>query len=112
MEQNQFQPIDVTDLDLTFGGKIEQLLPEYNKIPDDFKERNNWTDIIDTWFFQGLPKETEIIPKEGIDPSKALRHVQAIMRSFRPKHEHKTAGCAWLLSLWFDKFIVPENKPA
>jgi hypothetical protein len=45
----------------------------------------------------------------------AMRHVQYCMRSFEPKHEHKEAGCAYLLSLWFDDIEwtvkTPEAKP-
>jgi hypothetical protein len=44
----------------------------------------------------------EIKPKEGVDVDKALRHIQAIMRSYQPKHEHKEAAVAYLLSQWFD----------
>jgi hypothetical protein len=29
-------------------------------------------------------------------------HLKAIMGSFQPKHEHKTAGVAYLMSLWFE----------
>lgn len=32
-----------------------------------------------------------------------LGKIQAIMRSFEPKHEHKIAACAFLFELWFNK---------
>ena len=98
-------PKEITDLDMAFGGKMSELLPPYDKLPEDFqRRRNSWTNMVDRWFFSGLPKDTPIVVKEGIDGQKALRHIKTIMSSFQPKHEHKTAGCAYLLSIWFQKF--------
>jgi hypothetical protein len=39
-----------------------------------------------------------------VDTNKALAHIQCIMMSFEPKHEHKTAGVAFLLDEWFSKY--------
>lgn len=58
--------------------------------------------MITAWFHCGL-KKLEVVPKEGIDPQKALGHITAIMRSFEPEHGHKEAGCAYLCSLWFEE---------
>lgn len=98
------QPIEVTQVDMTFGGDMNKLLPAYNTIPEEFKNSyNNYSDFISHWFFNGLSdKDMErLTPKEGIDATKAMRHIAAIMRSWAPKHEHKTAGCAYLLSEFF-----------
>ena len=38
---------------------------------------------------------------EYIDPEAVNRHTRACLRSFEPRHEHKIAGVAYLLSLWF-----------
>jgi len=104
------QPKEVSDVDMAFGGKISKLMPSYEKIPDEFKRSSSkWGRIVAEWFFSGLPKGTEFIAKDGIDRAKALRHVKAILGSFEPKHEHKEAGCAYLLSLWFDDVKVPET---
>jgi hypothetical protein len=109
-EMDLMEPQEVQDVDLAFGGNMEELLPPYKEIPDEFKDNNTeWNRIVSQWFFQGLPGDTTIKPKEGIDPEKAVRHVAAVLRSFQPKHEHKEAGCAYLLSLWFDKFEVPKE---
>ena len=107
------KPTEVTQLDMAFGGEISDLMPAYNTVPEEFKDmndRNKFNKVISTWFFGGLPKETEFYPKEGIDTNAALRHVGAVLRSFEPKHEHKEAGCAYLLSLWFDDIQLPEKK--
>ena len=48
------------------------------------------------WFFYGL-KDAQFVPNEGIDKGEALRHLGYIMGSWEPQHEHKEAGCAYLL---------------
>lgn len=96
------KPIEVSDLEIAFGGDMKKLLPAWKDIPEEFKnERTKWNKVVSDWFFHGL-KNCIWKPKEGIEADKALRHVQAIMSSFEPKHEHKEAGCAYLLSLFFD----------
>jgi hypothetical protein len=96
------KPIKVNDADLAFGGDMRILLPKYNDIPDEFKDHyNKWAKIVSDWFFGGL-KNAKFTPKEGIDKSDALRHIKAIMTSWDPKHEHKEAGCAYLLSEFFE----------
>jgi len=49
-----------------------------------------------------MQTEIKYLPKEGIDPQMAFRHIKACLGDWGPKHEHKFAGCAYLLSLWFD----------
>jgi hypothetical protein len=96
-------PPDVTRLDLAFGN-IDHL-PPWEAIPDDFRrDRTPWNRQVGTWFFSGADKEwvARITPKAGIDKQAALAAVQAVLRSWAPKHEHKEAGAAYLLSLWFD----------
>lgn len=41
--------------------------------------------------------------KKNIDPEKTVRHIQTILSSFQPKHEHKIAGCAYLRSQFLMK---------
>lgn len=101
---------DVTGLDLAFGGDMEKLLPAWEEIPKEFRDgRTKWNRLVSTWFYRGL-KNTTWSPKEGVDTQKALRHVKAIMASWTPKHEHKEAGCAYLLSEFFgDVQYEPAN---
>jgi hypothetical protein len=80
-------------------------LPKWEVIPEEFKDRNDrnkWVKIIDDWFFKGLPKDTKFLPKEGVDAQAELKKISAIMNSWAPQHEHKTAGCAYLLSQAFE----------
>ena len=95
-------PAEVSQLELAFGGNMAKLLPPYESVPAEFKGHNGkWNNLVSTWFFQGL-KNAVWTPKPGIDKDKALRHIKAILGSWEPKHEHKEAGVAYLLSLWFD----------
>lgn len=98
----KFHPVDVTDVELAFGGKsMEKLLPKWSDIPEEFKNRTTkWNKLFRLIFFKGEAPGT-IASVEGIDPHKAGRHLRAIMKSWEPKHEHKEAGVAYLMSLWF-----------
>jgi len=92
---------EVTNADVAFGTTIG--LPDYDAIPDEFKNRygNKWVQLFNDWFFCGL-KKLEFIPKENVDVNKAIRHIKALMCSFSPSHEHKTAGVAYLMSQYFE----------
>jgi hypothetical protein len=48
-----------------------------------------------------------LTPREGVDKHKALAAIKAIIGSFAPKHEHKTSGCGYLLSEWFE--LAPKR---
>lgn len=107
-------PVPVlTDASQAFGNVDH--LPDYKSIPDEFKNwngRSKWNTIVTNWFFKGLPKETEFIPKPGVDGKEALRALNAIMRSWAPKHEHKEAGVAYLMSEWFEDVKMPTECTA
>lgn len=96
------QPTKVDALDAAFGGaNINDLLPPYDEIPEEFKQQTNkWVLWQQQWFFSGLERAPK--PKDGIDGNAAMRHLQAIQGSFDPKHEHKEAGVAYLASKWFE----------
>lgn len=103
---NKFnKPQVVEGIDLAFGGDMKKLLPPMSEIPEEFqRNKTEWNKLVSTWFFRGL-KSFDCVPKSGIDKGVALGHISAIMRSWEPQHEHKEAGCAYLLSLWFEKPI-------
>lgn len=106
------QPKSVTGADMAFGPKnIADYLPNYATVPDDFKRfsGNKWVDLTSKWFFSGLPAGTKFLPKPGIDADLALAHIRTCLASWDPKHEHKTAGVAFLLSEWFEDVEVPKD---
>ena len=101
---------NVSGLEMTFGGDMKKLLPAMSDIPREFQMgHTKWNDLVSTWLFYGL-KNCEWKPKEGIDTQQALRHIKAIMGSWEPKHEHKEAGCAYLLSEWFEDVKYERAK--
>lgn len=114
MNETTFLVVDVDDLSLAFGGDMKVLLPPYESIPDTFKrfQRNNkWIKFQSDWFFSGI-RNLQIVPKQGIDKKKAMRHLSAIQSSWEPSAEHKEAGVAYLASLWFEdvSYVVVDKK--
>lgn len=96
-------PQDVTDIDIAFGGSevVRRLMPPMEQIPKF--ARRSWAARLfsDLFFFGG--NVAHLAPKPGIDKRKAVRHIQVIMRSFAPKHEHKEAAYAYLFASWFEE---------
>lgn len=109
------EPMEVSDVFLVFPASVRHMMPEYKEIPEEFRNwnrPNKWGKLVATWFFRGL-KNVQYKPKQGIDQKKALRHIKAIMGSNAPKHEHKEAAVAYLLSQWFDDITYePGDLPA
>lgn len=105
-----FKIQEINERDLVSGGNIAKLMPLYTEIPKEFKYgHNKQCTVVSDWFFLGL-KDVKWQPKEGIVANKAIRHIQAIMTSWEPKHEHKEAACAYLLSQWFDDIQYTVEK--
>lgn len=93
------KPQPVTDLDITLPAKVSHLMPPMAEC----KPTPRWAvDLFDALFFSG-GDVAHLRPKADIDKRLAIRHIQVIMRSFEPKHEHKEAACAYLFALWFEE---------
>lgn len=107
-------PQDVDKVSYVFPARvIGTLLPERKAIPGDVPRV--WDHFIGYWFAclytgKGLPADIEFHAKDGFCAEKAYRHIDACMRSFEPKHEHKTDGCAYLASCFFEKVVIPSEK--
>jgi hypothetical protein len=85
---------------------IHTLIPEFDNIPDDFEKRGNkWHKAVLTWFFAGINKE-KFSEKAGIDKEKAISHLSVLIGDWTLKHNHKIAGAAFLMSLWFEDFAL------
>jgi hypothetical protein len=101
MEPNAWaEPQTIDDVTAAFPADVRPYLPEYGTVPNSFKQWGDpWAKVIERWFFKGIdPAGWEWKP--GIDKTKALRQLGVILRSYQPKHEHKIAGAAYLLSQW------------
>jgi hypothetical protein len=101
--QPAISPKPVTGMDMALGGDMDKLLPPMSAIPAEFKSgRNPYVSLQQEWFFRGLDSKARLITKPGVHRGMALQHLTAIQHSFEPAHEHKEAGVAYLMSLWFD----------
>ncbi len=113
MAEQTITPQDVDDLDIAFPATVRHLMPPMDEIPDEFKGigmGTKWNKFVSDWFFNGIKTRTLTV-KEGIDDTQAMRHLRTIMGSFEPKHEHKEAAVAYLLSLWYKDVKWKANKP-
>ena len=111
-----FKISEANEVEVAFGARnIDKMMPEYNDIPDEFKgmfsSKNKWVNLVEDMFFRGV-KNIKLIPREGVDEGKAFKHIRSVMVSFRPKHEHKTAACAFLFNEWFSDGTWEANKEA
>lgn len=103
------QPVVLTsieDVSLSLDS-LTKVLPTWEEIPEDFRnkqgEGKKWVKVLEDWFFNGI-ELSNVVMKDGIEKRSAIRHIGHIMHSWKPKHEHKIAGCAYLMSLWFERF--------
>lgn len=102
---------EVLPIDTIFPTKALEILPPYREIPVEFKRHGNrWVNVVNDWFFRGL-QNCKWTPKPGVDQARALRAVAACIGDWSPSHEHKTAGCAYLLSEWFEDVTYTTGKP-
>lgn len=108
------KPTVLDRVDQAFG-KMSELLPAWNDIPEDFKsfmgtgEAKKWVQAVANIFYSGV-RVTEVKMKNGIDRTVVMRHLMSVLHSWEPKHEHKTAGVAYLMSLWFEDFKYEVEK--
>ncbi len=108
---------ELTDVDEAFGN-IDHM-PAYDTLPVEFKRHNGnaYCKAVSYWFFAGAKREGDRLivdgvvfaPKEGVDSTKALSAIRVVLGSFAPKHEHKEAACAFMLSEWFDVVALIEE---
>lgn len=97
-----FKPVTIDGARAAFPASVSDLMPPMEAIPDEFKNWHGteWNRLFADWFYSGL-KSLDLTPQPGIDKDAALRHIKTVMGSWEPKHEHKEAAVAYLLSLWF-----------
>ena len=100
------KPRVVDDITLAFPARvIGTLLPPVDDIPKEFFGQNKWTRLVDMMFAGNVSPASRYVERPEIDYPPALyktasRQWTACLCSFEPKHEHKIAGVAYLLSLF------------
>ena len=89
-------------------GKIEMpavafgttdFLPEYTEELQAWvsKPENRKYEKLADSIFAGIPAKGSIELRDGVEKEKAGYFIRAHLNSFVPKHEHKTAGVAFLI---------------
>lgn len=72
--------------------------PRYDDIPDQYRN-GRYADIFSALFFRGGKLEDHGLRlKAGVHRPSFFATYRALASSFAPKHEVKTATCAWLLA--------------
>ncbi len=108
---SKIEPQEIDDATFIFPAGVTSLMPDMADIPEDINTgRSKWCRVTSDWFFCGL-RDVKWTPKKGIDQTKALRHIGAILGSYEPKHEDKEAVVAYLLSQWFEDVSYKKGKP-
>jgi len=95
----------VTKVDVAFGGGYK-FLPPYETIPAEFKnDVNPFVRLANDLMYKGVPgpKTPSMTLRPDLVPvaPKIPDFMGSILSSFQPKHEHKIAGAAFLLSQMF-----------
>jgi hypothetical protein len=100
-----YLPVKVSAVELAFPAHALDLMPAWEDIPDEFTcgDINVWSTIASSWFVHGLPDTVEFHLIDGIDGETMVRHLRCILGSYAPKHKHKMAAVAYLLSLWCER---------
>lgn len=92
----------ITDPEMAFS--TERLLPTWEDIPEEFKKDsgNLYVKLVSALFYGGeLPNcGMEFLPDFDDEkaPADLNKCVRAHLQSFAPKHEHKIAGVAYMVS--------------
>lgn len=98
-----YAPVPVNDVELAYPAEVGDLMPAEDEIPDEFWRGNDWSRIIDSWFFAGLPEDVQFHLNDGIDGDTMFRHLRCVIGSYQFKHQYKVAAAAFLLSRWCDR---------
>ena len=100
-ESDWSMPKAVDDVLLAFPARvIGVLIPPWDEIPEKFRNfSSGYEELASHGCFYAVEFRQEVLA-DGIKAELAIRHLTAVARSFEPKHEHKQAAIAFLISLW------------
>ena len=94
-------PRPVSDVDFAFPATvIGRYIPDWGQLPKPFQQ---FTSGYEKLAYHACFHSVELRPEaliERIEADMASRQLSAVARSFEPRHEHKQAALAFLLSLW------------
>ena len=105
--EEPYLPQHVGDVTIAFPAGVNHLMPDIDvlkKLADDktYPYTHKWMRLFEDWFYHGLTA-LNVVPKEGVESSKAIRHLKVVANSRQFKHEHKMAAFALLCDTWFEE---------
>lgn len=86
----------ITEVEHAFS--TNRLLPTWEEIPVEFKSGNKFTMLVEALFYGSEIPSFEMEIDDSIDNELLKRCVYAHLASYAPKHEHKIAGVAYMIS--------------
>ncbi|MBD5034977.1 hypothetical protein VWT76_15890 [Xanthomonas citri pv. citri] len=86
----------VSDVEVAFA--TERLLPAFEQIPQQFKTGNLYTELASAIFYDKPLPDVDLELKPGFSAQPLRRAVQAHLRSWGPKYEHKIAGVGYMIA--------------
>ncbi|KPM97654.1 hypothetical protein [Vibrio alginolyticus] len=88
----------ITDVERAFS--TTRLLPPMDEIPEEFfSDENIYTKISNAMIFQQNMPNGVVLFDKGYEEADMVKCVEAHAESYSPKHEHKVAGVAYMISL-------------
>ncbi|MBM66083.1 MAG: hypothetical protein CMH55_07610 [Myxococcales bacterium] len=101
-ETSWTSPKPISDAMMAFPASVcGEYLPPMDEIPERFHRFSDpYVELVRRLFFEG-GSVAEWKAREGVDRDLAIKNLRAVLGSYEPKHEHKEAGAAYLVSLWF-----------
>lgn len=89
---------------------IGHWLPLERDIPKDFPQKNDWDALFSKLFFGPFDQDLILMVKPDVPAQKAWRIINAVMRSYEPRHKHKALGVAYMLSEFFANYVWVDAK--
>lgn len=106
--QAPYDPVELRDVDKAFPAHALDWMPEHDDIPERWREADESDWQVRLWrnlMFRGLT-DIQLAPRDKswgqVEVDRAWTHLQAILGSFAPKHQHKEAALAFLTDRWFE----------
>jgi len=98
----------ITDVDVAFGGGHRYMIKR-SQIPD-----HKWNKLFGDWFY-GVEdnKVLDVDPKENLTEEESQKYylfTSSVISSFSPKHQHKEAFVAYMLSLWLSDYRILDKQ--
>lgn len=98
-----YNPIELNDAQRAFPSDALDYMPEVEACMD---RKSKWPlQLQRDWMFAGIA-DIQLIPLDKSwgqgDIDRAFNHLDAIQRSYAPKHEHKEIAVAFLVERWFE----------